>query len=253
MWIGESAGGAAALRPKIGITGKDLAQLANYIEAVEAAGGEAVPLFPAAGRLPDGALDSLDGLVLSGGDDIDPAAYGQAVRGELGVVVDHPRDALEIPLARKALEQDVPVLGICRGVQVLNVAAGGSLYQDMLLTGLSSESHQQRRHTPRPPDDAAVHEVVIAPGSQLAKIVGDDRLGVNTFHHQVIDKPAPRFAVSANATAPNGGGVIEALEAPDRSFAVGVQWHPERMWKREPACARLFAALVNAALQRRRE
>lgn len=250
MQIGRSSGGAAP-RPRIGITGKDLAQLANYVEAVEAAGGEAVPLLPDAGGSPDGALDSLDGLVLSGGDDIDPVAYGQEVRQELGVVVDHPRDALEIPLARSALEQDVPVLGICRGVQVLNVAAGGSLYQDMLLMGLPSESHQQRRHTPRPSDDAAVHEVVITPGSRLAQIVRDGRLGVNTFHHQVIDRPAPRFAVSDNAADANGTGVIEAVEAPDRSFAVGVQWHPERMWKREPACARLFTALVDASRRRR--
>ena len=251
MQIGRSPGGAAAPRPRIGITGKDLAQLANYVEAVEAAGGEAVPLLPDGGGSPDGTLDGLDGLVLSGGDDIDPAAYGQEVRGELGVVLDHPRDELEIPLARSALEQDVPVLGICRGVQVLNVAAGGSLYQDMRLTGLPSESHQQRRHTPRPPDDAVVHEVVITPASRLAQIVGNGRLGVNTFHHQVIDKPAPQFAVSANAADANGAGVIEALEAPDRSFAVGVQWHPERMWKREPACARLFTALVDAARRRR--
>src|SRR5207302_3111377 len=122
----------ARMRPRIGITGHDLAQLKNYIEAVEAAGGEAVPLTPGTGS-GDAVMNSLDGLVLSGGKDIDPELYGQQLQPGLGVDVDHPRDALEIPLARRALERDLPVLGICRGIQVLNVVAGGTLLQDIVL------------------------------------------------------------------------------------------------------------------------
>lgn len=238
-------------RPRIGITGKDSAQLQNYVEAVEAAGGVPVPLLPGEGSAPDALLDGLDGLVLSGGRDIDPAAYGQRVRDGVGVDVDLPRDALEIPLARRALERDLPILGICRGIQVLNVAAGGTLYQDIVLAGAARGSHNQREASPPPPDDAAVHEVKIAPGTRLAEIVGGDRLGVNTFHHQVVDEPARRFSVVARSVEPGGDGVIEAVEVQDRAFVVGVQWHPERMWRRVGACARLFRALVDAASRKR--
>lgn len=234
-------------RPRIGVAGRDPAQLKNYLDAIAAAGGEAVPLLPGAGGSPESLLDGLDGLVLSGGRDIDPALYDQPLQEGLGVDVEAPRDALEIPLARGALERDLPVLGICRGVQVLNVAAGGTLLQDITLAGIPSGSHNQRAATPQPPEDAAVHEVTVAPGSRLAEIVGGTRIGVNTFHHQVIDRPAPRFTVVARSVEPRGDGVIEAVEVAGHSFAMGVQWHPERMWRRVPACARLFLALVRAA------
>ena len=245
---GTSARGV--MRPRIGITGLNAVQLKNYIEAVEAAGGEAVPLTPGAGS-GDAVLNSLDGLVLSGGKDIDPELYGQQLQPGLGVDVDAPRDALEIPLARRALERDLPVLGICRGIQVLNVAAGGTLLQDIVLAGAGRATHNQREITPEPPEDAAIHEVTITPGSRLAEIVEGERLGVNTFHHQVLDKPAPRVAVVARSVEPRGDGVIEAVEVRGRAFALGVQWHPERMWRRVPACARLFTALIEAASRKR--
>jgi len=237
-------------RPRIGVAGKDPAQLKNYLEAIEAAGGEPVPLLPDAGGSPEAILNDLDGLVLTGGKDIDPELYGQSLREGLDVDVDRPRDRLEIPLARRALECDLPVLGICRGVQVLNVAAGGTLYQDITLVGIARGSHNQRTATPQPPEDAAVHEVTVTPGSQVAEILGETRIGVNTFHHQVIERPAPRFSVVARSVEPRGDGVIEAVEVAGRAFAVGVQWHPERMWRRVPACARLFAALVRAAVRK---
>jgi putative glutamine amidotransferase len=241
----------AADRPRIGITGKDPAQLQNYIDAVEAAGGKAVPLLPGEGRSPDEVLDVLDGLLLSGGLDIDPEAYGQQLQDGLGVDVDHPRDALEIPLARRALERDLPILGICRGIQVMNVAGGGTLHQDIVQVGIPPGSHNQRETIPRPSDDAAVHEVGIVPGSRLAEIVGGDRLGVNTFHHQVVDRPAPRFVVVARSAEAHGDGLIEAVEVRGRTFAIGVQWHPERMWRRIGACGKLFSALVEAASRKR--
>lgn len=238
-------------RPRIGVAGKDLAQLKNYLEAVEAAGGEAVPLLPEIVGAPEALLDSLDGLLLSGGKDIDPALFGQQLQEGLEVEVDVPRDALEIPLARLALERDLPVLGICRGVQVLNVAGGGTLYQDIVLAGAPRGSHNQRQASPQPPDDAAVHDVRITPGSHLAEILGGERLGVNTFHHQTIDEPATHFSVVARSVEPDGPGLIEAVEVRGRAFVLGVQWHPERMWRRLPACARLFSALVHAATLKR--
>ena len=237
-------------RPRIGIAGRDPEQVKDYREAIEAAGGEPVPLFPGAAASPDALLDDLDGLILTGGRDVHPAHYGQPLREGLGVELDEARDALEIPLARRALDRDLPVLGICRGVQVMNVAAGGTLHQDITLAGIPRGSHNQRETKPQPPLDAAVHEITVRPESRLAGILGADRIGVNTFHHQTIDRPARRFSVVARSVEPHAEGVIEAVEVAGRSFALGVQWHPERMWRRVPACARLFAALVTAAARK---
>lgn len=241
--------GALPARPRIGIAGQDRKQVKDYCDAVEAAGGEPVPLFPGAAS-PDARLDDLDGVILTGGPDIDPAWYGQSLREGLGVQLDEARDALEIPLARSALARDLPVLGICRGVQVMNVAAGGTLHQDLVLAGVPRGAHNQREAVPPPPLDAAVHEITVTPGSRLAGILGATRIGVNTFHHQAIDRPAGRFAVVARSVEPHGDGVIEAVEVAGRSFALGVQWHPERMWRRAPANARLFTALVTAAARK---
>ncbi len=135
-------------RPKIGITGTSPAHFKNYVEAVEAAGGQAVFLFSDARRRPEDLLEGLDAVVLSGGDDIDRAEYGEAVVDGMDVKVDVDRDALELPLTRLAVQRDVPVLGICRGSQTLNVAMGGTLYQDIVLAGVPRGSHQQRAFNP---------------------------------------------------------------------------------------------------------
>jgi len=242
-------------RPKIGIAGAtrtetERAAFEQYVEAVEAAGGDPVPVLP--GAL-DGILDTLDGLVLTGGLDIDPQRYGEETRAGYDVEVDAERDALELPLACSAVERDLPVLAICRGVQVLNVALGGTLVQDIdrERTGEQAWSHQQRTSRPDAPHDAALHEVEIAPDSRLHEIVAADTLGVNTFHHQAINRPAPPLVVTARLREPGAPAVIEAVEAPGRRFVLGVQWHPERMWRRVPACARLFTALVQAARRAR--
>ena len=246
-------GATAPQRPKIGITGSDPTNLENYREVVEAAGGDPVPLLPGSAGSPEDALHGLDGLVLTGGVDIDPAAYGQASQDGMDLEVDHARDAFELPLARAAVARDLPVLGVCRGIQTLNVVMGGTLYQDVVLTGLPRHSHQQRRLTPQPPDDAPVHQVAVEPQSLLREVIGTDQLGVNTFHHQAIDRVARGLIVSARSVERDGPGLIEAIEAPRRRFLVGVQWHPERMWRREPACARLFQALIRAAVRMQTE
>lgn len=245
-------------RPRIGIAGAqrtdgESARLRAYVEAIEAAGGEAVLLLPGAAEPSERALDDLDGLLITGGDDIDPRHYGQEIREGWDVTVDAARDALELPLTRAAVQRDLPVLGICRGAQVLNVAMGGTLIQDIdrEMTGHQDWSHQQWKSHPAEPPDASIHEIEIESGSRLREIVGQERLGVNTFHHQGIARPAPGLAVTARTVDRRGAGVIEALESPRHRFVLGVLWHPERMWKgraaRNTASARLFAALVDAA------
>jgi len=240
------------LRPKIGVTQEaNPDKLRAYVEAVEAAGGDAVILRPGSPASPEETLDGLDGIVLTGGRDIDPREYGQAPIDGVGVDVDPVRDALELPLARTVVARNLPVLGICRGIQVLNVALGGTLLQDIGLIGLPRDSHDQKKSRPELSLDAAVHVVALTPGSRLGEIVGADRLGVNSSHHQAIDRVAPGLVVTARSIEPETPGLVEAVEAPTARFVVGVQWHPERMWKREPACARLFQALIRAARRTR--
>ena len=248
---GSRVGGRSPSRLRVGITGTSAAQLKNYIEAVEAAGAEVVPLFSNALRPPEESLDDLDALVLSGGDDIDPSVYGERTLDGMNVKVDSARDALELPLTRLAVQRDLPVLGICRGIQTLNVALGGTLLQDIVLAGLPKGSHDQRTLTPPPPDDAAVHPAQIEPKSRLREIAGTSRLGVNTFHHQAVARPAPGVVVTARSVEKSGAGVVEAVEIPGRRFVVAVQWHPERMWRRKAASARLFSAFIRAAARAR--
>jgi putative glutamine amidotransferase len=238
-------------RPRIGIVGatrKEIEQKAfqAYVDAIESAGGAAVPVLPGAGL---DTLDRVDGLVLTGGLDIDPREYGQDADPAMAVEVDAERDALELPLVREAVRRDLPVLAICRGIQVLNVALGGTLIQDLDVqrTGRQAWSHQQRKSRPDAALDATIHDVDVAPGSRLREIAGADRLGVNTFHHQAIAQVAPGLVVTARAVEPDAPPSIEAVEAPDCRWVLGVQWHPERMWRTGPAHRRLFVELVQAA------
>lgn len=238
-------------RPRIGVVGAARTEVEQksfqaYVEAVEGAGGRPVPIEPGAGA---DVLDRVDGLVLTGGLDVDPKEYGQAADPSMSVEVDAERDALELPLVREAVRRDLPVLAICRGMQVLNVALGGTLIQDLDVerTGRQAWTHQQRKSRPDASHDAPIHEVDVASGSRLREIAGAERLGVNTFHHQAIDKAAPGLAVTARAVEPDKPALIEAVEAPGCRWVLGVQWHPERMWRTAPAHRRLFAELVRAA------
>jgi putative glutamine amidotransferase len=238
-------------RPRIGIVGatrKESEQKAfqAYVEAIENAGGAAVPILPGAGV---DTLDRVDGLVLTGGLDVDPKEYGEAVDPSMAVEVDAERDALELPLVREAVRRDLPMLAVCRGIQVLNVALGGTLIQDLDVTrtGGQAWSHQQRKSRPDAALDATIHEVDVAPGSRLRDIAGAGRLGVNTFHHQAIAQVAPGLVVTARAVEPDAPASIEAVEAPACRWVLGVQWHPERMWRTGPAHRRLFVELVGAA------
>ncbi len=202
-----------------------------YAAAVAAAGGIPV-LVPLVGE-PAAVLDHLDGLLLSGGSDLDPAHYGEDHHPRLGEL-DGARDDHELILARAAIARDLPVFGVCRGHQVLVVAGGGSLWQDLPSQQPSGVAHDA--------EVEAIHEVTVVPGSRLAAVLGTTRLRTNSRHHQAAKTLGPGW----NATATATDGVVEGIELPGRRFVLGVQWHPEDMQGEAPH-RELFNALVAAA------
>ncbi len=182
--------------------------------------------------------EALDGLLLTGGPDVEPAAYGQE-RHALTDGGDPPMEQAEFYLLRRALADGLPVLGICRGLQVLNVAAGGTLYQDLAYefdTAIAHPAYADGRA-------ALVHKVQVGEGSRLRAALGSGEIGVNSLHHQGIHDLAP--GLSATAIAPDG--LVEAIERPDLPFVVAVQWHPEELYREDETWARLFRAFVAAA------
>lgn len=211
----------------------------DYDAAVRRAGATPKPLSlddPAAT-----ALDGVDGLLLTGGDDVDPAIYGDAPHATYDVS-EPGRDAFEIDLVRRALAADMPVLAICRGLQVLNVALGGTLIQD-----IPSEPAPHLQHDAEGPPTTLAHTVSLAPGSCLAALVGpDDTRAVNSRHHQSVRVLGQGLVVTA--TSPDG--VIEGAEVPDARFCVGVQWHPENFHV-TGEFDRLFSGFVEACGRKR--
>jgi putative glutamine amidotransferase len=211
----------------------------DYVESVRLAGGDPWQLDYAADPV-SAVVRSCAGLLLPGGADVAPERYGEA-RHATVTDVDAARDEYEIALARAALAADLPVLAICRGLQVMNVAAGGSLIQDIPSQLGSAVPHQVPA-----PKDAIAHDVSVVPLSRLAGLMGAavvaGRLPVNSRHHQAVQRVATGFVVTA--AAPDG--VIEALELPHARFCVGVQWHPENFVE-SGAFLPLFAGLVASA------
>lgn len=215
----------------------------DYTAALEKAGAEVRELSPTTSPLPD-SLEGLDGVLLTGGPDVRPSLYGVA-DAHPSVEIDDERDEYELPLAKAALDRGLPLLAICRGVQVLNVAAGGTLIQD-----LPSEQPGGLNHSVEESKTAIAHDVAVSVGSRLAEILApvltpDNRMSVNSRHHQAIGVVAEEFVVSA--VAPDG--TIEAIEKGSDSsgdFCVGVQWHPENFWKTGESAA-LFESFVSAA------
>lgn len=212
----------------------------DYVAGVAQAGGIPMILPPIPGTAEEVA-GNIDGLLLCGGSDLDPAYYGENPIPELDVTLP-VRDTFEMALVEQALERGMPVFGICRGLQVLNVALGGTLYQD-----LPSQLHPDLiAHRQRIPKWQWTHEVEADCGSKIGKIMGSDNLRVNSYHHQAIKDLAEPLAAVAHAS----DGVIEAVEARDLSkrWIVGVQWHAEAMRDSEGAEHRnLFSAHVAAA------
>ncbi len=212
----------------------------DYVAGVAQAGGIPMILPPVPGTA-EGVAGNIDGLLLCGGSDLDPAYYGEKPIPELDVTLP-VRDTFEMDLVEQALERGMPVFGICRGLQVLNVALGGTLYQD-----LPSQLHPDLiAHRQQIPKWQWTHEVEADGGSNIVKIMGSDNLRVNSYHHQAIKDLAEPLAAVAHAS----DGVIEAVEARDLSkrWIVGVQWHAEAMRDSEGAEHRnLFSAHVAAA------
>jgi putative glutamine amidotransferase len=235
-------------RPRIGLTldvdeGARRYELKrSYVDAVLEAGGLPILLPHGAAQVTGAYLALLDGLVVTGGAfDVPPELYGEARREVCGALKPD-RTAAEKDLLEAALAAGMPVLGICGGMQLLNVVRGGTLYQDVPAdAGLSG--HEQPA-----PKDVPTHEVRIAPGTQLASLLGVTVVEVNSTHHQAVRDPGQGVLVSGRAP----DGLAEAIELPDLPFALGVQWHPEAVARHEPRHLALYRGLVDAARSARR-
>lgn len=208
-----------------------------YFGGIEVNGG--IPVLLPLSDNPDNweaYVDSFDGFVFTGGQDVAPSLYHREKTPLCGYQAPQ-RDAQEIGMLKLLLERDKPVLGICRGIQTMNVAAGGTLHQHLPEDAPSPVVHAQQKpfHIPH-------HQVDILEGSLLYRSIGLTRLSVNSMHHQAVDDPAPGFTVSARAE----DGLAEAIEHPDKRFFLGVQWHPEHLWQCYDSSRRLWAAFVDA-------
>jgi putative glutamine amidotransferase len=235
------------LKPLIGISTRSHVEdnltrfsgLATYTRAVDLAGGAPV-LIPLA--LDETTLrvifDRLDGLLFQGGVDVHPGSYGEPVESYCGEI-DAVRDATELMLLRWALADKKPMLGICRGIQMMNVAAGGTLFQDI---PAQLDSPIQHQHITGNPYNLRAHSVEIDAPSELARALGTTQIETNSLHHQSLKKIAPGFHVVARAP----DGVIEGIEADDGHFALGVQFHPEWMVDDDARMIGIFKSFVHA-------
>ncbi|HET7218065.1 MAG TPA: gamma-glutamyl-gamma-aminobutyrate hydrolase family protein [Vicinamibacterales bacterium] len=226
--------------PVIGVT--RCSRLEDYVASVEQAGGRARILE--VNESPRALVNELDAVLLTGGGDIDPVLYGEE-RHPSVEDAEPGRDEFELDLARRAMSADLPLLAICRGAQVLNVAAGGTLVQDIPTAVATTVPHSLKE-----PKNAVAHTVQVEPGSQLERALGstidaDDACRVNSRHHQSVGRVGTGLTASARAA----DGVVEAIERPENSFCLGVQWHPENFW-RTGEFAPLFTSFVAAARDR---
>jgi putative glutamine amidotransferase len=233
-------------RPRIGIPldvdGSGAYRLPRaYAEAVREAGGLPLPLAYGDAAVAGAYLALCDGLLVAGGAfDVPPERYGEAPRPACGPTRPERTD-YEWGLVEAALAAGIPVLGVCGGMQLLNVVRGGSLHQH--LPEDLGVSHEQL-----PPRDRPCHEVQVVAGTLLARLAGHHALTVNSTHHQAVNRPGAGVLVSGRSP----DGVVEALELPDLPFALGVQWHPESMFREDPRQLAIYRGLVDAARERLR-
>lgn len=222
--------------PVIGVTASSEEAVKDYCEAIEEAQGTPHPIVMKLPLETEATLDSIHGLLLTGGADVDPSHYGQQADPAARVRSNAERDAAELPLIRAALKRDMPVFAICRGMQALNVVLGGSLIQD--LPGHGSGA----------PGMPLQHEIFVPPGVRLTTILGlAGFMKVNSYHHQGfrLAGKAPGLMVSAYSTLKDG--IIEGVESPNYRWLLGVQWHPERRAEVPKAFRNLFLSFVAAA------
>ena len=225
------------LVPLFDLDRESLWMLPGYMDGVFAAGGIPVmlPLMEEKTDISE-LLDRLDGLIFTGGHDVSPSLYGETPLPECGRSIPE-RDHMEKLLLDAALERDLPVLGICRGLQFINAALGGTLYQDLPTQHPSAVEHEMK-----PPFDRSEHEVEVLEHTPLFELVQKKTLGVNSRHHQAIRKLAP--SLKPMALSPDG--LIEAAWMPGKCFFLAVQWHPEHSFRKDENSLALFRALVNA-------
>ena len=233
------------MSPIIGITCKKEEKITDYTDAIKTFGGQPRPFIPRSrDPMPDD-LSEIDGLLMPGGGDIDPCRYNELRYHVKGISkikgVSKSRDALEIQLCQMALEANIPIFGICRGIQVMNVATGGSLHQDIHTQLTNCLLHKDEKIDIQ-------HPIQFQPSSLLNQLTDESTTKVNSAHHQAVKVIGEGFVV----TAQSEDGIIEAIENPSKRFVMGVQYHPERMLK-EPELRvhgqKLFEAFINAASQ----
>lgn len=232
------------MKPLIGVTSSMEVDRKNYyvtnanIEAIIQAGGIPVMLPYLADENIDEIVHKIDGLYLTGGYDVDPDYFGEEPHEKLGTIIPE-RDRFEIALVKKALDLDKPILGVCRGSQIMNIAAGGDMYQD-IYAQLDQELLQ---HSQKAPLDHGSHYVDIQEGSLLFRLTGKHSIRVNSYHHQANRRVPEGFKISGRAR----DGIVEAVESKKHSFVLGVQWHPEHMVKRgDEAAKRILNGFIQA-------
>lgn len=211
-----------------------------YQTSVEMAGGQAEIILRDADA--NHAPDDMDGLLLTGGGDIDPSYFGEEP-DPLIRTIDKSRDQLEMALISEAVNRNIPVFGICRGLQLMNVSLGGTLIQDIASHIQSTVLHDDHAHSSR---QNLAHAVKIEPDTLLHSILKSDHVEVNSFHHQAIGK----LGENLKATAWADDGIVEAIELPDRPFFLAVQWHPEEFWREPSRFGALFERFVEASRKR---
>jgi len=235
-------------KPIIGISGQvidlDLRNFLcipqSYSHAVELLDGIVLPM-PAgcSENTVEFWLEQIDGLLLTGGKDVDPSTYGEERLPVCGVT-DIPRDEYDLKIIKKALDKDIPVLGICRGSQILNVALGGTLFQDIISQVEGVLPHVQWDTAEI--QQSKVHRAELIPNCKLRKIIGQDEIGVNSGHHCAVKTLNQYAIISAKAS----DGIIEAWEVPSKYFCLGIQWHPEQLIRFDEQ-KRIFESFINAA------
>jgi putative glutamine amidotransferase len=215
----------------------------SYIEELRKVGAVpwVIPLIPHDADTLGEIFSRLDGVFITGGVDVDPARYGEEKTALCGTT-DPDRDAVEIALLKHALAHNLPVLAVCRGIQILNVACGGTLYQDVTAQVPAALKHDFFPTPERPSRKYLAHDVTVKPGTRLGRILGGAVVPVNSMHHQAIKELAPNLA--ATAFAPDG--IIEGVEGTGEQYLVAVQWHPEELTETHPEQARLFTTFAEA-------